>query len=142
MLLLGFTEFYIEPNNNFDIDYSNLKHTKTEFKDSIKINQGIGIITIRNGETPFLNTKFTNISKSNINKAEIDKVVNMGTLTTEAIKSIKKLTSVYSYLKSSDSIRDFLEQDFIQKEFVQLILQFKTALPRMSSDVSNMLFIN
>ncbi len=38
LLLFGFTEFYIEPNNNLDIDYSIIKHTKTEFKDSIKIN--------------------------------------------------------------------------------------------------------
>ncbi len=45
-------------------------------------------------------------------------MVNKEALNTEAINSIKKLDSVYSYLKKSDSIRGFLKQYYIQKEFV------------------------
>jgi hypothetical protein len=137
LLLLGFDEFYIEPNNNLDISFIVLKHTKTEYKDSIKINHGVGIVTRDNGEMVFLNKLFANQLKVASSKAEIEDIVSEKALITEATNSINKLYLLYPAYKESISIRDYFREYFKQYYFSALVYNLNIGMKNMSDDLKS-----
>lgn len=132
LLLLGFDELYIEPNNTLDIDYKVVKHTKTEFVNSIRINHGIGII-LKNDDRGFLSTIFNNRLKNISNISEIKDVFSEANLTTAANKYIKN--NYYGYFNLKHSIQYFLQQYYIQKSFVQLMIASGKMIPEMTDSL-------
>lgn len=137
LLLLGFDELYIEPNDSLDIDYLVLKQSKTEFKDSIKINHGVGIITLQHGERAFLNKAFANQLKTVSNKAEIEHLVNGKTLNKEVENSFKKLYSLYPAYRDSINVRNYFHTYFKQYYFSTLTYKLNIGLKIMSNDIKS-----
>lgn len=137
LLLFGFNEFYIQPDNKVDINYIVLKQSKTEFSDSIHINTGNAIVTRMGGNVPFLDTKYINNITANTSKTQVNKEINLETLLEASINSVNQIYLKDPDLKRSDSIRDFLQQYYMQSYFVELIVRLKKVLPIMRGDLQS-----
>lgn len=135
LLLLGFNEFYIEPNTTLDFDYFVIKQSKDEFTDTIRINSGTGFIIKKHSGTPFLNTGFVNRFGINSNGSQIDNILNKDALVKESMNTSQKIYSTYPNLIKSDSITSFIQQYDIQNNFLTLILKHKKLSPLISKNL-------
>jgi len=136
LLLLGFTEFYIEPNNNLDIDFTVLKQTKTEYVDSIKINHGTAIIVRNSWGRVFLNRLFVSQLRNLSNRVEIEDVVSEKYLVLLSTKSINKLYSLYPEVKESKTIRDYFQEYFKQYFFSELCIHLNVLKENMRGEAT------
>ena len=59
-LSLGFSVFYVEPGDSINLNYETLLATKTDFKDTITVNNGNIFFIARNGEPTLMAKNFLN----------------------------------------------------------------------------------
>lgn len=120
LLLFGFTEFFVSPGDSLDIDYTVLKQDKYVLLDTIKINHGIGIITLRHTRL-FLDKKFSEKLQSETDVNVITSFLNRDALRNGIDYSLGKLFSVYPSYKDSIRIRKYFKQYFEQYYFSTLM---------------------
>jgi hypothetical protein len=132
-LLLGFNEFYIQPNDSFDIDYEVIEK-KYLFKDSIRINSGSGAI-LQHGQFPdFYNWNFIGSLKTANSKQKIGAILNINTIVKEANSSIQNINLSYLEINKLAGVKTHLQLFYIKKYYMDLILVLKRKLPLMNDE--------
>jgi thiol-disulfide isomerase/thioredoxin len=134
LLLLGFNEFYIEPNDQIEIEYTIIKNTKQEFKDSFKILKGIAAM-VNNGNDPFLlNMKYIDYIKSNLNYSQIVELLNEKRIRQESINAYSNFLLQNPQLKNSQIAKENLEDLSEQKYFVEILSKYDIIRPEMEKN--------
>lgn len=129
LLLFGFTEFYVSPGDSLDIDYTVLKQNKNVVFDSIRINNGTGIITLRHTRL-FLDKNFSKKLQSETDINMITGFLNRDALQKPIDYSLKELFDAYPAYKDSATIKDYFEQYFEQ-------FYFSTVMYYLDKDFEN-----
>ena len=133
-LLLGFNEFYIQPDDNFDIDYEVLE-SKNIFRDSIHINAGFGAI-MQQGEFPkSYNWKFIESIDTANSKEKMDAILNINSIIEQANKVVQNIDLEYIPKDKLQNVKNHLQSFYIKNYYIDLILKLKKKLPTMNGEL-------
>lgn len=108
-LLLGFSKFYIQPNDDFVLNYEVFKDNKYYFEDKFEIVSGNGILLTENGQDPYSNNNFENQYFNAKSKIEIDAFLNESVFINEANKVFAKMKLDYIGKSYEENIRKHLQ---------------------------------
>lgn len=137
VFLIDFNQFYIEPNEHVDVNYSILKNTIDEFENSFKINKGNIIQLSNNGMRIHpVRISFQTNSKYLI-KADVEDYLDLK-LAKE--KSFSKATEFLSQVSNAPITLkrvSFFEQYNLDFYFASLTNYLKDEIKSMEADMKN-----
>ncbi len=134
-ILLGFNEFYVEPNQTIEIEYTVLKNTKQgEFLDSVKIIKGISAC-INEHEEQYLTSNFDASLYSKMSKAGISQFFTHQTLLTASKKAIANIALKYTNISKSKTASYYLQQYLLAHYFTKTQITYKKERPKMEDAI-------
>lgn len=121
-LLLGFSKFHIQPNDEINLNYVVFKDDKYFFEDKFDIIGGNAVLLLQNGsEVVSVNPNLANSFLKSRNKKVIDSFLNITFFNGEAQKVIRQMKLEYLSTNKRKTINDYLTNYYANKYLFSII---------------------